>query len=91
MLHGDNHIHIQLYTYTRGNKINNNDERTYFSRKRYLSHFIRNGCKRFCWAAQLGFLRDYSPLLGAGSLLTCVHQGTVWMHLLSSQTQQDPL
>ena len=29
--------HIQLYTYTCGNKINNNDERT---------HFIRNGCER---------------------------------------------
>ena len=40
-------IHIQLYTYTSGNKINNNDERTHFFRKIYLSHFIRNGCERF--------------------------------------------
>ena len=39
-------IHIQLYTYTRGNKINNNDERRHFFRKIYLSHFIRNGCER---------------------------------------------
>ena len=39
-------INIQLYTYTCGNKINNNDERTHFFRKIYLSHFIRNGCKR---------------------------------------------
>ena len=39
-------IHIQLYTYTCGNKINNNDERTHFFRKIYLSHFIRNGCER---------------------------------------------
>ena len=39
-------IHIQLYTYTCGNKINNNDERTQFFRKIYLSHFIRNGCER---------------------------------------------
>ena len=38
-------IHIQLYTYTCGNKINNNDERTHF-RKIYISHFIRNGCER---------------------------------------------
>ena len=28
------------------NKINNNDERTHFFRKIYLSHFIRNGCER---------------------------------------------
>ena len=39
-------IHIQLYTYTCGNKINNNDERTHFFRKIYLSPFIRNGCER---------------------------------------------
>ena len=39
-------IHIQLYAYTCGNIVNNNDERTQFFRKTYLSHFIRNGCKR---------------------------------------------
>ena len=39
-------IHIQLYTYTCGSKINNNDELTHFFRKIYLSHFIRNGCER---------------------------------------------
>ena len=32
---------MQLYvTYTCGNKINNNNERTHFFRKIYLSHFI---------------------------------------------------
>ena len=36
-------ILIQLYTYTCGSKINNNDERTHFLRKIYLSHFLRNG------------------------------------------------
>ena len=36
---------IQLYTYTCKNKINNNDERTHFFRKIYLSHFIRKGCE----------------------------------------------
>ena len=39
-------IHMQLYTYTCRDKINNNDERTHFFRKIYLSHFIRNGCER---------------------------------------------
>ena len=39
-------IHIQLYTHTCGNKINNNDERTHFFWKIYFSHFIRNGCER---------------------------------------------
>ena len=38
-------IHIQLYTYTCRNKINNNDKRIHF-RKIYLSHFIRNGYER---------------------------------------------
>ena len=33
------------YTYTCGNIINNNDERTHFFRKIYLSHFIRKGCE----------------------------------------------
>ena len=41
LLHSHNHI-----TYTCGNKINNNVERTQFFRKIYLSHFIRNGCER---------------------------------------------
>ena len=36
---------IQLYSYTCGNKINNNNERRQFFRKIYLSHFIRNGWK----------------------------------------------
>ena len=35
-----------IYTYTCGNKINNNDKRTQFFRKIYLSHFIRKGCER---------------------------------------------
>ena len=39
-------IHIKLYTYTCGSKINNNDKRTHFFRKIYLSHFIRKGCER---------------------------------------------
>ena len=39
-------ILIQPYTYTCRNRINNNDERTHFFRKIYLSYFIRNGCER---------------------------------------------
>ena len=34
------------YRYTCGNIINNNDERTHFFRKIYLSHFIRKGCEK---------------------------------------------
>ena len=41
------HTHTHIYTHTHGNKINNNDERTHFFRKIYLSHFIRNGCERW--------------------------------------------
>ena len=35
-----------MNTYTCGNIINNNNERTHFFTKIYLSHFIRKGCKR---------------------------------------------
>ena len=40
------YIYIYIYIYTCRSKINNNDERTHFFRKIYLSHFIRNGCER---------------------------------------------
>ena len=46
-------IHMQLYTYTCRNKINNNDERTHFFRKIYLSHFIWNGWKGLCVRGEL--------------------------------------
>ena len=43
-------IHIQLYTYTCGNKINNNDERTHFFRKNIsltlYSKWLRKGCEK---------------------------------------------
>ena len=39
-------IHIQPYTYTCGNKINNNYKRIHFFRKICLSHFMRTGCER---------------------------------------------
>ena len=38
-------IQLYVYIYTRGNKINNNDERTHF-RKIYISHFIWKGYER---------------------------------------------
>ena len=40
-------IHIQLYTYTCGNKINNNDERTHFFRKNIpLTLYSKGLCVR---------------------------------------------
>ena len=39
-------IHIQLYTYTCGSKINNKDERTQFFRKIYLSLYSKGLCVR---------------------------------------------
>ena len=46
--HSNNILPSWLVTYTDecGNKINNNDERTHFFRKIYLSYFIRKGCER---------------------------------------------
>ena len=47
-------INIQLYTYTCGNIINYNDERTHFYRKIYLSHFIlERVAKRLCVRGEL--------------------------------------
>ena len=39
------YVYNVYYTYIFINKINNNDERTHFFRKIYLSHFFRNGCE----------------------------------------------
>ena len=47
-------IHIQLYTYTSGSIINNNDKRTQFFRKIYLSHFIlKRVAKGLCVRGEL--------------------------------------
>ena len=62
LLHSPNHI--QPYTYTCWNKINNNDERTSFFRKIYLSHFIQNGYERvMCerWVGDWTETATYSP------------------------------
>ena len=39
-------LYVYIYIYTCRNIINNNDERTDFFRKIYLSHFMQKGCKR---------------------------------------------
>ena len=38
--------YITIHIYMRKHSQHNNDERTHFFRKIYLSHFIRKGCKR---------------------------------------------
>ena len=60
-------IHIQLYTYTCGNKINNNNERTHFFRKIYLSHFIRKGCERVVCERWVGDWTDCNILTPSSS------------------------
>ena len=42
----DTYTTIQIYIYMRKHSQHNNDERTYFFRKIYLSHFIQNGSER---------------------------------------------
>ena len=54
------------YTYICGNIINNNDERTHFFRKIYLSHFIRKGWCFLCVRGELETEREtttYWPLV----------------------------
>ena len=45
MLHSRN-TYTTIHIYMRKQNRHNNDERTLFFRKIYLSHFIRNGCER---------------------------------------------
>ena len=58
-----------IVTYTCGNLINNNDERTQFFRKIYFSHFIRKGCEKvakgLCVSGELetGQTATYWPLV----------------------------
>ena len=47
MLHSHNHdTYTTIHIYRRKHTQHNNDERTHFFRKIYLSHFIRNSCEK---------------------------------------------
>ena len=72
-------IHIQLYTYTCGNKINNNDERTHFFRKIYLSHFIRNGCERVMCERWVGDWTDCNILTPSSSVFNSASFSFCWL------------
>ena len=71
-------IHIQLYTYTCGNKINNNDERTHFFRKIYLSHFIRTGCERVMCERWVGDWTDCNILAPSSSVFSSTSFSFCW-------------
>ena len=71
-------IHIQLYTYTCGNKINNNDERTHFFRKIYLSHFIRKGCERVMCERWVGDWTDCNILTPSSSVFSSTSFSFCW-------------
>ena len=63
------------------NKINNNDEQTYFFRKIYLSHFIRKGCERVMCERWVGDWTDCNILTpNLAGLFSCsaglLNQGT---------------
>ena len=63
-------LHIQLYTYTCRSKINNNDERTHFFRKIYLSHFMRKGCERVMCERWVGDWTDCNILTPSSSVFS---------------------
>ena len=86
-----------MYTYTCGNIINNNDERTHFFRKIYLSHFILRRvakglmlvmCER--WAGDGDRLQHIDPKFLSTSSSFCWaaqpgswgHKPSVWRWLL---------
>ena len=51
-----------MYIYTCGNIINNNDERTHFFRKIYLSHFNQRSCERVVCVRWVGDWTDCNIL-----------------------------
>ena len=54
-------------TFICGNIINNNDERTHFFSKIYLSHFIRKGCERVVCERWVGDWTDCNILTPSSS------------------------
>ena len=60
-------IQLYVYIYIYGNIINNNDERTHFFRKIYLSHFIRKGCERVVCEKWIGDWTDCNILTPSSS------------------------
>ena len=71
-------LHIQLYTYTCGNIINNNDERTHFFRKIYLSHFIQNSCERVMCERWVGDWTDCNILTPNSSVFSSTSFSFCW-------------
>ena len=66
-------IHIQLYTYTCGSKINNNDERTHFFGKIYLTLYSKGLRKGYVWEVswRLKRLTPNSSVFCSTSFLFC--------------------
>ena len=56
-----------MYRCMRKHSQHNNDERTFFFRKIYLSHFIRNGCERVICERWVGDWRDCNILTPTSS------------------------
>ena len=74
-------IHIQLYTYTCGNKINNNDERTHFFRKIYLtlySKWLRKGCEMVMCERWVGDWTDSNILTPSSSIFNSTSFSFCW-------------
>ena len=81
-------IQIQLYIYTCRSKINNNDERTHFFRKIFVSQFIRNVCERvMCerWVGDWTNCNIFTPSSFVFSSTSfsfswAAKQGVLWAH-----------
>ena len=67
------------YTYTCGNIINNNDERTQFFRKIYLSHFILERVAKGCvWEVSWRWNRDCNILTPSSSDYSSISSSFCW-------------
>ena len=57
----------------------NNDERTHFFRKIYLSHFIRNGCERAMCERWIGNWTDCNKLTPSSSVFSSTSFSFCWL------------
>ena len=69
---------IQLYVCMRKHSQHNNDERTQFFRKIYLSKFIRNGCERIMCERWVGDWTDSNILTPNSSVFSSTSFSFCW-------------
>ena len=72
-------IHIQPYTYTRGNIVNTIMTKEHGSLEKYTSHFIRKGCERVTvWEVRWRLNKDCNILTPCSSVFSSTSFSFCW-------------